>query len=89
MICGSQPHSETNLRPNSHPVRARTISLNTNSKYTKVFNFLFFAKEVLIEPNLLDTAHGFAARPDLELPEVKTAFAGALVQTVDWFKKTL
>lgn len=44
---------------------------------------------MLIEPNLLDTAHGFAARPDLELPEVKTAFAGALVQTVDWFKKTL
>jgi len=35
------------------------------------------------------TAHGFASRPDLGTPEVKTAFAGALVQTVDWFKKML
>jgi len=35
------------------------------------------------------TAHGFAARPNLDLPEVKTAFEGALEQTVEWFKKTL
>jgi dienelactone hydrolase len=35
------------------------------------------------------TAHGFALRPNLDLPEIKTAFEGALEQTVGWFKKTL
>lgn len=35
------------------------------------------------------TAHGFASRPNLELPEVKKAFEEALVQKVDWLKKTL
>ena len=35
------------------------------------------------------TAHGFASRPNLELPEVKAAYEGALKQTVNWFKKTL
>ncbi|KAG5646392.1 hypothetical protein DXG03_003715 [Asterophora parasitica] len=35
------------------------------------------------------TAHGFAARPNLEIPEVKEAFERAFQQTVDWFAKTL
>ena len=35
------------------------------------------------------TVHGFAARPNLEIPEVKAGFEGALDQTVQWFKKTL
>ncbi|KDQ27969.1 hypothetical protein PLEOSDRAFT_1042542 [Pleurotus ostreatus PC15] len=35
------------------------------------------------------TTHGFAARPNLEVPEVKTAFEGALTQATEWFAKTL
>ncbi|KAI0252366.1 dienelactone hydrolase endo-1,3,1,4-beta-D-glucanase [Lactifluus subvellereus] len=35
------------------------------------------------------TAHGFAVRPNLEVPEVKTGYEGALNQTVAWFQKTL
>ena len=35
------------------------------------------------------TVHGFAARPNLEIPEVKAGFEGALDQTMQWFKKTL
>jgi dienelactone hydrolase len=35
------------------------------------------------------TAHGFAVRPNLELPEVKAGYEGGLDQTVSWFKKTL
>lgn len=33
------------------------------------------------------TAHGFAARPNLLLPEVKVAYEGALEQTISWFNK--
>ncbi|KAA1469968.1 dienelactone hydrolase endo-1-3,1,4-beta-D-glucanase [Dentipellis sp. KUC8613] len=49
-------------------------------------------KEDFIEYEFKDwkgTAHGFAARPNLEVPEVKAGFEGALEQTVNWFKKTL
>ncbi|KAI0283913.1 dienelactone hydrolase endo-1-3,1,4-beta-D-glucanase [Russula aff. rugulosa BPL654] len=35
------------------------------------------------------TAHGFAVRPNLEVPEVKAGYEGAFNQTVAWFKKTL
>jgi len=35
------------------------------------------------------TAHGFAARPNLALPEVKEAYEGAFRQTVNWFSRTL
>ncbi|KAF9049634.1 dienelactone hydrolase endo-1,3,1,4-beta-D-glucanase [Hymenopellis radicata] len=35
------------------------------------------------------TVHGFASRPNLEYPEVKEGFEGALRQTVEWFRKTL
>ncbi|KAL4251880.1 AB hydrolase superfamily protein [Abortiporus biennis] len=35
------------------------------------------------------TFHGFAARPNLGLPEIVEAYNGALEQTVNWFKKTL
>lgn len=35
------------------------------------------------------TAHGFAVRPNQELPEIKAAYEGALEQTAAWFKKTL
>ncbi|KAF8272182.1 hypothetical protein EI94DRAFT_1566829 [Lactarius quietus] len=35
------------------------------------------------------TAHGFAVRPNLEVPEVKAGYEGGLEQTVAWFKKTL
>ncbi|KIM80133.1 hypothetical protein PILCRDRAFT_822647 [Piloderma croceum F 1598] len=33
-----------------------------------------------------DTTHGFAARPNMGIPEVKDAFQGPFDQTVDWFK---
>jgi hypothetical protein len=35
------------------------------------------------------TAHGFAARPNLNVPEVKLAYEEAFEQTVEWFTKTL
>ncbi|KDQ62408.1 hypothetical protein JAAARDRAFT_30314 [Jaapia argillacea MUCL 33604] len=35
------------------------------------------------------TVHGFAARPNLEIPEVKESFERAFEQTVAWFDKTL
>ncbi|KIK69560.1 hypothetical protein GYMLUDRAFT_33933 [Collybiopsis luxurians FD-317 M1] len=35
------------------------------------------------------TVHGFAARPNLEYPEVMAGFEGAFEQTVQWFEKTL
>lgn len=35
------------------------------------------------------TAHGFAVRPNLQVPEVKAGYEGGLDQAVAWFKKTL
>ncbi|KAF9480402.1 dienelactone hydrolase endo-1,3,1,4-beta-D-glucanase [Pholiota conissans] len=35
------------------------------------------------------TAHGFACRPNLDLPEVKKAYEDAFEQTIAWFKKTI
>jgi len=35
------------------------------------------------------TTHGFAARPNLKIPEIKAAYEGAFKQTVDWFSRTL
>lgn len=35
------------------------------------------------------TCHGFAARPNLAIPEVVEGYKGALAQTVAWFQKTL
>ncbi|KAJ3576564.1 hypothetical protein NP233_g356 [Leucocoprinus birnbaumii] len=33
------------------------------------------------------TCHGFAARPNTQLPEIKEAFEKSLTETVAWFKK--
>ncbi|KAF5362099.1 hypothetical protein D9756_002118 [Leucocoprinus leucothites] len=33
------------------------------------------------------TVHGFAARPNTQLPEIKEAFEKSLLQTVSWFTK--
>ena len=38
---------------------------------------------------IIGTAHGFASRPNLDLPEIKTAHKQALEQTIAWFQKTL
>jgi carboxymethylenebutenolidase len=35
------------------------------------------------------TCHGFAARPNLAIPEIVEAYKGALDQTAAWFQKTL
>ncbi|KAG8976199.1 hypothetical protein FRC05_004448 [Tulasnella sp. 425] len=35
------------------------------------------------------TTHGFAARPNLEIPQVKQAFEDALQQTTKWFQEKL
>jgi hypothetical protein len=35
------------------------------------------------------TCHGFAARPNMEYEEIKSAYEGATEQTVNWFKKTI
>ena len=43
----------------------------------------------LSELLIIGTAHGFASRPNLELPEIKAAYEQALEQTIAWFQKTL
>ncbi|KAG8955403.1 hypothetical protein FRC04_008754 [Tulasnella sp. 424] len=35
------------------------------------------------------TRHGFAARPNLGIPQIKQAYEDALDEAVEWFKKTL
>jgi carboxymethylenebutenolidase len=55
-------------------------------------SYLFHSSAVELTtslPLLSGTTHGFAARPNLEYPEVKAGFEGAFTQTVEWFKKTL
>ena len=37
----------------------------------------------------IGTAHGFAVRPNLAVPEVRAGYEGGLDQTVAWFKRTL
>jgi len=49
-------------------------------------------KEDYVENEFKDyqgTAHGFACRPNLALPEVKEGYEQAFEQTVAWFNKTL
>ena len=43
----------------------------------------------LIRSECIGTAHGFALRPNLTVPDVKAAYEGTLDQAVAWFKKTL
>ena len=43
----------------------------------------------LSEMFIVGTAHGFASRPNLDLPEIKAAHEKALEQTIAWFQKTL
>ena len=43
----------------------------------------------LSEMFIVGTAHGFASRPNLDLPEIKAAHEQALEQTIAWFQKTL
>lgn len=38
---------------------------------------------------VLGTAHGFATRPNLNLPEVKEGYEKSIEQTVNWFTKHL
>jgi carboxymethylenebutenolidase len=35
------------------------------------------------------TTHGFATRPNLDIPEIKEAYQKAFEQVVEWFDKTL
>lgn len=59
-------------------------------EYKGHFKILWYLETTnAISPEWIGTAHGFASRPNLELPEIKEAFEGALEQTVEWFKKTL
>ena len=37
----------------------------------------------------LGTAHGFAARPVMSIPDVKAGYEGAFEQAVEWFNKTI
>lgn len=41
------------------------------------------------DSRLIGTVHGFAARPQLSIPEVKEAFESVQQQIVNWFRKTL
>ena len=88
MIHSSQPLYETNVRLNLRRARTRTILLSTNLKSTRVRRSMRVLLQLILN-QLSGTAHGFALRPNLNIPEIKTAFEGALEQTVNWFKKTL
>ena len=53
-------------------------------------NILFLiASTCLIGSGCTGTVHGFALRPNLNVPDVKAAYEGSLDQAVAWFKKTL
>lgn len=70
----------------------RTISVewNTSSKTTKVCtSILDFPGYQSLNCLMKGTVHGFAARPNTQLPEIKEAFEKSLEQTVSWFKKRL
>ena len=63
-----------------------------NSGMIKVVSIPSFHRVLTVSlENLkpLGAAHGFAARPNLEVPEVKEAYEKAFQQAVDRFKKTL
>lgn len=54
------------------------------------FFFLMTSARLIQSVHLcIGTAHGFAVRPNMEVPEVKAGYEGGLEQTVAWFKKTL
>ncbi|EGN98065.1 hypothetical protein SERLA73DRAFT_36975, partial [Serpula lacrymans var. lacrymans S7.3] len=59
------------------------------------FEALFAAREGkdnYVEYEFVDykgTAHGFAARPNLSIPNVKEGFEKAIEQTIAWFDKTI
>jgi hypothetical protein len=40
----------------------------------------------IYHPSGLDSSKGFAARPNMSIPEVKEGFHSAFNQTVNWFK---
>jgi carboxymethylenebutenolidase len=52
-------------------------------------SFFLITGACLIWSGCVGTAHGFAIRPNLAVPEVKSAYEGSLDQAVVWFKKTL
>ena len=62
--------------------------LTMSSRFIKVIFFCDEWTSCSIE-SCTGTAHGFAVRPNLEVPDVKAGYEGALDQTVAWFKKTL
>ena len=39
--------------------------------------------------SLTGTIHGFAARPNMSIPEAVEGYKGALDQATAWFKKTI
>jgi len=80
-------------RSRQHSRNAKELinSWSMNSGITKVVSISSFHRITVSLQNVkpLGTAHGFAARPNLEIPEVEEAYEKAFQQTVDWFKKTL
>ncbi|KAE9404071.1 hypothetical protein BT96DRAFT_989795 [Gymnopus androsaceus JB14] len=68
--------------PSSWAVRRKTEELLASRK----------GKDTFVEYEFKDykgCVHGFAARPNLEYPEVKAGYEGAFEQTIQWFEKTL
>jgi carboxymethylenebutenolidase len=45
--------------------------------------------DIVLKQCLTGTTHGFAARPNLSIPDVKAGFEGAFKSTVNWFNKHL
>jgi hypothetical protein len=82
----SRPH-----RAYSRNKRRSLIMLTMSSRFGKVIFVLLIQVSAWSHSmyQRTGTAHGFAARPNLTVPEVKAGYEGALEQTVAWFTKTL
>lgn len=80
------------LRPRLYLPLARIsrITLTMSSKTTKVrLSPLYGSRYMILMAVVLGTVHGFAARPNLSMPDVKAGFEGALEQAESWFQKTI
>lgn len=72
-----------------HHAKRKGTQSNMSLRISKVLIIRIYHRVVLTSMLLLGTAHGFAARPNLALPEIEEAFEQAFNQTVHWFDKTL
>ncbi|KAG8930105.1 hypothetical protein FRC01_003250 [Tulasnella sp. 417] len=81
-------HPSLTSREEVARIRDMWISAATREQYEGVLRAKLEAQdfEIQVYPG---TTHGFAVRPNLEIPEVKQAYEGALQQTTKWLQEKL